>query len=140
MIDENEFFRNATLRICGHLEIEVGLQACIAYLSQYMPADTFYLERYEKNLGAMRIVARARAEKGERMDSNFLGLPKEGFAFSNDAFRMGPLRFDDCAVDLWRGRPSRARVHEVFAVVFATGLRSYWPRPTTLFRQGWNDV
>ena len=68
MIDENEFFRNATLRICGHLEIEMGLQACIKYISQYMPADTFYLERYEKDLEAMRIVARASAEKTERMD------------------------------------------------------------------------
>jgi transcriptional regulator with GAF, ATPase, and Fis domain len=68
MIDENEFFRNVTLRICGNLAIEEGLRACIVYLSRHMPADVCYLERYETDLGAMRIIARADAEKGERMD------------------------------------------------------------------------
>ena len=50
MIDANEFFREVTLRLCSHLEIEEGLQACIRYLSQHMPADTLYLERNEFEL------------------------------------------------------------------------------------------
>lgn len=69
MIDENEFFRNVTLRICGNLEIEKGLQACVEYLSRYMPADTIYLERHEVTLGGMRIVARATAQQGEKMNT-----------------------------------------------------------------------
>ena len=68
MIEENEFFRNATLRICGNLEIEEGLRACFEYISQYLPADCIYLERHEYELGAMRIIVRADAERGERMD------------------------------------------------------------------------
>ena len=68
MIDANEFFREVTLRLCSHLEIEKGLQACISYLSQHMPADTLYLERNEFELGAMRIVARADAESCQHMD------------------------------------------------------------------------
>ena len=68
MIDENEFFRNITLKICGHLEIEEGLHACIEYLSQLLPAEYIYLEKYEKDLGAMRYIARANTEKGERMN------------------------------------------------------------------------
>jgi transcriptional regulator with GAF, ATPase, and Fis domain len=68
MIDENEFFRNVTLRICGNLEIEEGLRSCIEYLSRHIPADTLYLERHERDYGAMRIIARATAEKGERMN------------------------------------------------------------------------
>ena len=54
MVDENEFFRNITLRLCGHLEIEEGLHTCIRYLSRYIPADAIYLEKYEKDVGAMR--------------------------------------------------------------------------------------
>ena len=50
MVDENEFFRNVTLRICGHLEIEEGLQACFQYISQHLPADRIYLERHEYEL------------------------------------------------------------------------------------------
>jgi transcriptional regulator with GAF, ATPase, and Fis domain len=68
MIDENEFFREATLRLLGHLEIEEGLHACIRFLSRHIPADAVYLERYERDVQAMRIVARADVEKGERMD------------------------------------------------------------------------
>jgi len=68
MIDENEFFRNATLRICGHLEIERGLQACFRYISRYLPADRIYLEKHEHALGAMRIVAWADSDGCGRMD------------------------------------------------------------------------
>jgi len=69
MIDENEFFRNITLKICGNLEIEEGLHACIQYLSRHMPADAIYLDKYEKDLGAIRYIARANLEKGERMNT-----------------------------------------------------------------------
>ena len=68
MVDPNEFFRKITLKLCGHLEIEEGLHACINYLSQHLPIDYIYLEKYEEDLGAMRYVARANAEKGERMN------------------------------------------------------------------------
>ena len=68
MIDENEFFRNVTLRICGTLQIEEGLRDCFAYLSQHIPADAIYLERNEYDLAAMRVLARADAVRGERMD------------------------------------------------------------------------
>ncbi len=68
MLDENEFFRNATLRICGNLNIEAGLKDCFDYISQHIPADRIYLERHEYELGAMRIVARADAGVGERIN------------------------------------------------------------------------
>ncbi len=56
------------MRICGNLEIEDGLRACIEYLGRHMPADSIYLARHERDLGAMRLVAHASKEKGERMD------------------------------------------------------------------------
>jgi len=56
------------MRICGHLEIEDGLKACIEYLGQHMPADSIYLARHERDLGAMRLIAHASKEKSERMD------------------------------------------------------------------------
>ncbi len=93
MIDENEFFREATLRICGNLEIEEGLRDCIKYLSKYIPADSIYLERYEKGLGAWRIVARATAEKGEITDV-LVPIPeskREGLIQMVRGFRDGKL-------------------------------------------------
>ncbi len=69
MVDPNKFFREITLKLCGHLEIEEGLHACIKYLSQHMPADAIYLQKYEEDLGVMRFIARANPEKGERMNA-----------------------------------------------------------------------
>lgn len=67
--DEKEFFREITLKICGNLEIEDGLRSCLEYLAKFMPADSLYLEKNEKELGAMRFVARARLGKGEKMNA-----------------------------------------------------------------------
>ena len=67
-MDKNEFFREATLRLCGHLEIEEGLRACIEYLARFMPADVLYLEKYERKLAAMQLIARATPLKGEKID------------------------------------------------------------------------
>ena len=68
MSDENEFFREVTLRLCSHLKVEEGLRACMEYLPQNLPADTIYLQRHEPDLGAMRVIARATATHGERME------------------------------------------------------------------------
>jgi transcriptional regulator with GAF, ATPase, and Fis domain len=68
MIGENEFFREATLRLCSHLDIGESLQACFEFLSQHIPADGLYLERFEPEFNAMRLMVRASAEGGERID------------------------------------------------------------------------
>jgi formate hydrogenlyase transcriptional activator len=93
MIDDNEFFRNATLRICGNLEIEEGLRACIEYMSQHIPADTLYLQRHEVDLEGMRVIARANATKGEKMDVlvPFTQQAKSVMAELGDVWRAGEL-------------------------------------------------
>jgi transcriptional regulator with GAF, ATPase, and Fis domain len=93
MVDENEFFREATLRICGNLRIEEGLHACFQYISQHIPADRIYLERNEPDLAAMRILARADALGGERMDE-ILPYSEEARAAMDqiaDVWRAGDL-------------------------------------------------
>ena len=67
-MDEDTFFREAVVRICGNLEIEEGLRDCIEFLAQHIPADTLYLERHAYDLDAMHVIARATPEKGEKMD------------------------------------------------------------------------
>ncbi|MFC1729918.1 sigma 54-interacting transcriptional regulator [candidate division KSB1 bacterium] len=67
-VDTNEFFREVTLRLCRNLEIEKGLQECVEYIAKYIPVDVMYLQRYEPELNAMRIVARARENMCELMD------------------------------------------------------------------------
>ena len=43
MIDENEFFRNITLKICGNLKSKEALRACSRYPAHATPADVHIL-------------------------------------------------------------------------------------------------
>ncbi len=67
-IDKNEFFREATLRICGNLETHRAMHACFEYLDSVIPLDTMYMEIFEQELGSMRIIARTTKEESTKMD------------------------------------------------------------------------
>ena len=99
MVDANLFFREATLRLCGSLEIEQGLKACLDYIRDHMPADALYLEQYEPDHSAMRVIARAstRGEEGpsqaKKMDV-LVPLPEQAMTAMEQvrgAFRAGVL-------------------------------------------------
>jgi transcriptional regulator with GAF, ATPase, and Fis domain len=68
MIADNEFFRNATLRICGNLQIEEAMSSCAGYVRGFIPLDHMFLQLYEPDLGAMRTLATASAEEGRKVD------------------------------------------------------------------------
>jgi len=67
-MDENEFFRQATLRICGNLVIEEAMQVCLQFLRQVMPADRMFLQRYDSGFGAMRTIATATPTECHKLD------------------------------------------------------------------------
>ncbi len=75
-IDENDFFRRATIRICSSLDIEIAMWRCIRFLKDFMPADEMYLHLYESGLGAFRTIAGATAAEGRKMD-RITPLPQE---------------------------------------------------------------
>lgn len=89
MIDENEFFRNATLRICGNLEIEDAMSSCASYLQGFMPLDHMFLQLYEPDLGAMRTLATASVDGGSKVDL-LTPLPKEARDRIRNAARAEP--------------------------------------------------
>jgi transcriptional regulator with GAF, ATPase, and Fis domain len=67
MIDESQFFREATLRICGSLDIEKALHACLLYIQKYIPAGQMCFHVYHRDIGVVETVARATMEKGESL-------------------------------------------------------------------------
>ena len=67
-IDKNEFFREATLRICGNLEMDRAMHACFEYLSSIIPLETMYMEIFEPDLGSMRVIAKATREESMQMN------------------------------------------------------------------------
>ena len=68
-MDENSFFKEATLKICGHLEIEDTMFACLQFLEQHLPADGLYLQFIDQDLNSIRILAKATREGGEKLDA-----------------------------------------------------------------------
>ena len=63
-IDENEFFREVTLRICGSLDLEKALWHCFLYVQEVIPADELILTVYDLGLGVLERVASADAAGG----------------------------------------------------------------------------
>ncbi len=66
--DERDFFRKATIKICGTLDIEKACRNCLRYLGAFMPADRMSLHLYEPGLSAIRMVAVASQAKAVKLD------------------------------------------------------------------------
>ena len=67
-IDRNAFFRMVTTTICGDLEIEQAMRACIGVIRDHIPVDRMFLQIYEADFGAMRTVATASADEAKQID------------------------------------------------------------------------
>jgi hypothetical protein len=61
-VDEREFFREATLRICGSLDVETFLNESFIYIREYIPADSVVLTHYREERSEHAALARASAE------------------------------------------------------------------------------
>lgn len=58
-MNEDKLFREATLRICGNLEIDEALRALLLFLREVMPVSNIYLQHYDADYQAMRTIAYA---------------------------------------------------------------------------------
>jgi len=54
-VDENEFFRQATLRISSSLNIEVAMKRCLDFLKDHIPASGMVLGLYDPTLNVAKI-------------------------------------------------------------------------------------
>ena len=61
-MDKNTFFREATLKICGNLEIEKALFDLLQFLKDTMPATMAFLQNYEPTYKSIRTFAAADLE------------------------------------------------------------------------------
>ncbi len=96
--DENEFFRELTLRICGTLDLEKALWQCFLYVSTIMPADDLDLITYDPALGTIDVVTTANASGGlTRTDKTH--LPPELRQEIEEAYRHPRVRVADNVFD-----------------------------------------
>ena len=64
-VDEKTFFKEATLRICGSLEIEKALWNCLQYIKDIIPASRMSLNLLDINLGLIETIAVATHDTSE---------------------------------------------------------------------------
>ncbi len=74
--ERDVFFRQATLRICGSLDIERSLESSLRFLEDYMPVNMMYLNLFEPSMNAIRTLAAAASGKKENI-YDMIPIPKE---------------------------------------------------------------
>lgn len=87
-MNKNEFFREATLRICGDLEIGKAMRSFLQYIQDVMPADRLFLEYYDRNEKVMRTIADATSKKGESVDL-ITPLSDDAIAYLKEKYGKG---------------------------------------------------
>ncbi len=65
---DNDFFREATLQICGSLSIGESVFMTLNHLKQFIPVDRIFLELFDDGLNSMRTIAAATAKEGNETD------------------------------------------------------------------------
>ncbi len=56
-MDENEFFRQATLRISSSLNIETAMINCMDYMKRWMPISGMFFALYDPDLNIGKFLA-----------------------------------------------------------------------------------
>jgi len=85
--DENKFFREATLRICGSIEIEKALFGCFNYLKKYIKMDSIYLHYIKLKEKTGTVLAMANHKEGKQLDIRF-DYPSPVWRFIGDGQSM----------------------------------------------------
>ncbi len=74
-IDPNDFFRQATFRLCSSLDIKTALQSCFDYVKQYIPMSVMGLYQFYPDEGLFKAVA-AISEEGPQIEEG-CSMPDE---------------------------------------------------------------
>jgi len=82
LVRDDVFFREATLKICGSLEIEISLWKTLLYLSEVMPAEAMFLNAYDPGLGMIETIARADYRGGQKASIKTMLPPESHKIFS----------------------------------------------------------
>jgi len=89
-VEKSDFFREATLRICGDLEIENALHSLLLYLRNFMPVARMYLSYYDDTLQSTNIIARADEKMSEKLDL-VVPLPKDASEIARNISSYGDV-------------------------------------------------
>jgi transcriptional regulator with GAF, ATPase, and Fis domain len=68
MIDDNEFFREATIRFCGTLNLEAGMRNCLMFLRDIIPTDGMFFHQVNLDKDVSRLIAHVSLDNSKKLD------------------------------------------------------------------------
>ncbi len=103
-IDENRFFREITLRVCGSLEIEKALWRCFLYIRDIIPLNELIFTVYDAPAGALEVVATA-DDRGGVARSDKITMPARFRGQLEDPVKFPRVRVSgEAGADSFRSR------------------------------------
>jgi len=89
-MDENFFFREATLRLCSSLDIEVALKRCYEFVRPFIPVNRMGLHRVDLEENTLQFVAHVGADLPENYE-HIVYLPDKGRRERTAALKSGDI-------------------------------------------------
>jgi transcriptional regulator with GAF, ATPase, and Fis domain len=89
-VDENLFFREATLRLCSSLEIEASLKRCYEYIRTFIPVMRMGLHMVDLEENTLQFVAHVGADLQENYE-HIVHLPDKGRRERTAALKRGDI-------------------------------------------------
>ena len=96
-MDENEFFRRATLKIFSSLNIETAMKQCMDFLSDYIPVSGMFFILYDPDLNVARFLA---------------SIWPPDFPKPNETVQL-PMEFRDWIKEQWRQGPGMEIINDI---------------------------
>ena len=69
MMDDNKFFREATIRFCGTLNLEAGMRNCLMFLRDIIPADGMFFHQVNLDKDVSRLIAHVSLDDLKKLDA-----------------------------------------------------------------------
>jgi len=88
-MDENEFFRQATLRTFSSLNIDTALRRCMDYLKAYMPISGMFFALYEPELNLGKLLASIWPPHLQK-PANAIPMPREFWQWMKEKWAEDP--------------------------------------------------
>lgn len=119
-MNQNVFFREATMRICGSLNLEIAMKNTLQYIKGYIPADAMLIGLFRPDLGVARTIVNIGPENWPKILGT-MSMPVEVISRLVDDWKSGS-KFS-IINDLRKEDPA---IQEL--------IRMYWPEDVSLLR------
>jgi transcriptional regulator with GAF, ATPase, and Fis domain len=135
---DNEFFREATLRICGSLNIEKALWQCLLFLREHMPVEEAALLFFDQDKRTVTLTAHADVTKGRLVNLQVV-YPPEMRALMGDVTRLDDF-FDNRAEENPIAKPILAAMGKgkSSGILVRLIVDNIWVGSVALWAKGWN--